>query len=74
MAVTLDIGMADFIHPLNKQEVGRRLGLVALAKTYRAKTEDSGPAYKSMDIDGGQIVLQFEHLAGGSCGMWSMPF
>ncbi len=34
MAVAIDIGMADFIHPLNKQEVSRRLGCVALDKTY----------------------------------------
>lgn len=65
MAATIDIGMADFIHPLNKQEVGRRLGLVALAKTYRAKVEDSGPVFKSMKIDGDKVVLQFDHLAGG---------
>ena len=65
MAVTLDIGMADFIHPLNKQEVGRRLGLVARAKTYREKIEASGPVFKSMQIDGAKIVLQFDHLAGG---------
>lgn len=65
MAAIIDIGMVDFIHPLNKQEVGRRLGLVARAKTYRAKIEDSGPVYKSMKIDGGKIVLLFDHLAGG---------
>ena len=65
MAVTLDIGMANFIHPLNKQEVGRRLGLVARAKTYREKLEDSGPVFKSMQINGAKIVLQFDHLAGG---------
>ena len=65
MAVTIDIGMPDFIHPLNKQDVGRRLGLVALAKTYGEKIESSGPAFKSMKIDGPKIVLQFDHLAGG---------
>jgi len=65
MAVTIDIGMPDFIHPLNKQEVGRRLGLVAQAKTYGAKLESSGPAFQSMKIDGPKVVVQFEHLGGG---------
>lgn len=65
MAVTLDIGMADFIHPLNKQEVGRRLGLLAMAKTYRAKIEDSGPVYQKMNIQGNKLILHFDHVAGG---------
>ena len=35
MAVTIDIGEADDIHPRNKQDVGRRLAWWTLAKTYR---------------------------------------
>ncbi len=47
MAVTLDIGNPTNIHPANKQEVGRRLALWALAKTYGKKLEYSGPHYRS---------------------------
>ena len=60
MAVTMDIGDLNDIHPKNKQEVGRRLALWALAKTY-GKTDIvySGPIYKSMQIEGDKIRLQF---------------
>jgi sialate O-acetylesterase len=66
MAVTVDIGDVKDIHPKNKQEVGRRLALWALAKVY-GKTElvYSGPIYKSMAIDGDKILLRFDHVGGG---------
>jgi sialate O-acetylesterase len=65
MAVTIDIGDANNIHPLNKQEVGRRLSLWALAKIYNRKIAYSGPIYKSMRIKGNSIVLSFDHVDGG---------
>ena len=65
MIVGMDIGMPDFIHPLNKQEFGRRLGLLAHARTYGADIEYSGPRYRSMDIVGSRAVLHFDHVAGG---------
>ena len=66
MAVTMDIGNPDDIHPLNKKDVGNRLALWALANTY--EKEDlvySGPLYKSMQIDGKQIILNFDHMGSG---------
>ncbi len=66
MAVTLDIGDVDDIHPRNKQEVGRRLALWALAKTYGA--EDlvySGPVYRSMSVEGDAVRIEFDHVGGG---------
>ena len=48
MAVTIDIGESNEIHPKNKQEVGRRLALIALAKTYGKNIEYSGPIYKKL--------------------------
>ena len=65
LAVTIDIGDGADIHPKNKQDVGKRLALAALAQTYGKKIEYSGPIYKSMKADGGKIVLTFTHLGGG---------
>ena len=52
MAVIIDIGDAKDIHPKNKQDVGKRLALWALAKTYEKDVVYSGPLYKSMDEEG----------------------
>jgi len=65
LAVASDIGDAQDIHPKNKAEVGRRLALCALAKTYGRKIEYSGPWYKSMKISGGNVRLRFDHVDGG---------
>jgi sialate O-acetylesterase len=65
MAVTIDIGNPDDVHPLNKQEVGRRLALIALAKTYgRPETVYSGPTYKSAVRDGNGWLIRFDHAGG----------
>jgi len=65
MAVTIDIGEAEDIHPKNKQEVGRRLALNALANTYGKEVVYSGPIYKSMKQKGNKIVLSFSHTDHG---------
>ena len=65
MAVINDIGDADNIHPKNKQEVGRRLALIALATEYGQPGEYSGPLYDSMTVDGNKIRLKFTHVGGG---------
>ncbi|HEV7998302.1 MAG TPA: sialate O-acetylesterase [Planctomycetaceae bacterium] len=65
MAVTNDIGDPKDIHPKDKQDVGKRLALWALAKTYGKQIVYSGPLYKSMSIDGSKIRVKFEHVGGG---------
>lgn len=65
IAMAIDIGDANDIHPRNKQEVGRRLALSALAITYRKKIEWSGPWYQSMRITGKDIRLTFDHAHSG---------
>lgn len=67
MAVTLDVGLCNLIHPPKKREVGERLALWALAKTYAQKgIVNSGPVYKSFSqIDGNQIALNFDYADGG---------
>ncbi|MHB8902943.1 MAG: sialate O-acetylesterase [Thermoguttaceae bacterium] len=64
-AVIIDIGEAGDIHPKNKQDVGKRLALWALAKDYGRELVYSGPMYKSMKKDGSKIVLSFDHVGGG---------
>lgn len=65
MAVIIDIGEANNIHPKNKQDVGKRLALLALAKTYGKEKVYSGPLYESMEIEGNKIILHFDHIGGG---------
>jgi sialate O-acetylesterase len=67
MAVTIDIGEPNDIHPRNKQDVGYRLGLAAKAVAYGEKIIFSGPVYRkdSMKIEGGKIRLYFDHVGGG---------
>jgi sialate O-acetylesterase len=65
MAVTMDIGDARDIHPLNKQEVGRRLALLALARSYgRKELECCGPTFTKAAVEGGAIRVSFAHAGG----------
>lgn len=65
MAVLTDITTLNDIHPPNKQDVGRRLALWALAKTYgKADLVYSGPLFKAIKVDGNKIVVSFDHAAG----------
>jgi len=65
MAVIIDIGEADNIHPKNKQDVGKRLALWPLARTYGKQLVYSGPIYKSMKVEGNKITLTFDYVGGG---------
>jgi sialate O-acetylesterase len=58
MAVTIDIGEADDIHPKNKEEVGRRLGLVALGIAYDKDRVYTGPTFKKMKLMGRTVVIK----------------
>jgi sialate O-acetylesterase len=64
-ALAVDIGDAVDIHPTNKQEVGRRLALWALAQVYGRGVEYSGPMFESMAIAGATVRVKFRHAAGG---------
>ncbi len=65
MAVTIDIGDAIDIHPTNKQDVGKRLALNALAKVYEKDIAYSGPMYNSMELEGSKIRLKFSNTNDG---------
>ncbi len=58
MAVAIDIGEAYDIHPKNKQEVGRRLALAALAQTYN-KGKYQIPAYTKFRTEGRNAIIEF---------------
>ena len=53
------------VHPKNKQEIGKRLALAALATTYNEKIVYSGPIYDKMEISGSSIKLYFNHTGSG---------
>ena len=66
MAVTTDIGEWNDIHPLNKEDVGKRLALAAQKVAYGdKKVVYSGPIYQSMKIEGNKIILTFTNIGGG---------
>ena len=65
VAILIDIGEGDNIHPRNKKEVGRRLTLLALNKTYGQKMQDSGPVFNGMKIEGSTVHLSFTEADGG---------
>jgi sialate O-acetylesterase len=65
MAVTIDCGDADNIHPAHKQPVGARLALAARALAYGEALEYSGPVFQSMHLAGSRAILSFTHLGGG---------
>ena len=66
MAVVNDIGNLHDIHPRNKQAVGHRLALLALAKTYGQKDIIySGPTFKSLSQEGASLRVRFDNIGGG---------
>lgn len=65
MAVIVDIGAQNDIHPRNKQDVGYRLAQWALAKNYGKDVVPSGPLYKSHTIEGNKIRINFDYVGSG---------
>ena len=64
-AVIIDIGEARDIHPRNKQDVGLRLALNALALTYGKKIVYSGPRFDSMKVEGAKARVKFKQVGAG---------
>ena len=60
VAVTIDVGETNDIHPKNKQEVGRRLSLWALQGVYQREDLPIIPRYKSHRVDGESIVVSLQ--------------
>jgi sialate O-acetylesterase len=65
MAVTIDIGESNNLHPQDKQDVGKRLALWALSSVYGKSNAPSGPLFKDCSINGNEVVISFDHTEGG---------
>ena len=66
LAVSIDLGEWNDIHPQNKKDVGKRLFFAAEKLAYKNDSiVYSGPIYKSMEIVGDKIVLTFNNVGGG---------
>ena len=68
MVVTTDIGNPADIHPKNKQDVGKRLSLLALHNIYKIPGEYASPMYQSIKITGNAATLSFTHTGKGLQG------
>jgi len=66
MAVTIDIGEWNDIHPFDKKDVGKRLALSAEKVAYNDNNiVFSGPSYQSMEKESGKVVLTFSNIGSG---------
>lgn len=64
-AVITDLGDPNDIHPKNKQEVGRRLALIAQARIFDQAVEYSGPVFKAATVEGDSVRIKYDHIGGG---------
>ena len=65
MAVAIDLGEWNDIHPDNKKDVGERLALAALKLSYNEDIVYSGPIYESSKTEGNKIIISFKHTGSG---------
>jgi len=65
IAVGIDVGEANDIHPKDKQTIGYRLAQQALVRTYGKDMVAGSPMYKAMKKNGSKIVLSFDDVGSG---------
>jgi len=66
LAVTIELGEADDVHPRSKEEVGRRLALLALGETYGQEAVGySGPVFDSMTVEENKVHISFKYTGTG---------
>lgn len=65
MAVTIDIGNPDDVHPVDKLDVGHRLALIARANVYGESVEYSGPLIREVTREANGLRLWFDHASNG---------
>ena len=75
MAVAIDIGTPDYIHPPDKADVGLRLSLLARHIAYGENIVWSGPLYASMKVEGASIRIRFQpETIGRGLAVGSSPW
>jgi sialate O-acetylesterase len=65
LAVTIDVGEAEDVHPADKRPVGERLARWALGTVYARPGEYSGPLFDSMRVEGAAARIRFRHAGSG---------
>ncbi len=65
MAVAIDLGEWNDIHPDNKKDIGERLALAALKIAYSENIVHSGPVFQSSIIEGNKIIIHFASIGSG---------
>jgi len=65
MAVTIDLGEAENLHPLDKADVADRLVLYAKHLAYGEEIVFSSPIYDSFTIEGEKVHIKFKHAGAG---------
>lgn len=64
-AIAIDVGDPNDIHPTNKQEVGRRLALLARKRLYGMTVDDTGPTFERATREGATLRVRFTHVTTG---------
>lgn len=65
MAIAIDVGDPNDVHPKNKQAIGHRLALWALGAVYGLSGPTSGPLPDGFEVRGSEVVVRFKHADGG---------
>jgi sialate O-acetylesterase len=73
LAVTIDVGEAEDVHPSHKRPVGERLARWALGTTYGRAGEYSGPLFASMQLEGADARIRFSHTGSGLAATDHLP-
>jgi sialate O-acetylesterase len=65
MAVTIDLGDKNNIHPTNKEPVGKRLSAIAFNTVYGINVPYSGPLYNKVEFKDAKAVVSFDFMYDG---------